>query len=433
VQAQPPEVSRMSEYKVIGHSVRKLDAVEKVLGTAKYAADIQFPAMIYGKTLRSKVAHGVLLSVDCSKAKALPGVVAVLTGDDVPGANTTGIILKDEPVLVKNGQKIRKIGDPIALVAAETEELAEQALDLIEVKVEELPAVFDPVEAMKNDAPKIYEKGNLLAVRKIRKGDAEKAFGDCAVIIEQDYRTQMTEHAYIEPEAGVAKIEGELLTIWVCTQNPHYDAKEVARNLNIGLNRVRVIQAVTGGGFGGKLDISVQVHLALLAMATRRPVKMIYSRHESIANSVKRHPFIMKMKTGADATGKILAFEASIIGDTGAYASYGPGTLTRSAVHVMGPYEVPNVKVDAYTVYTNNPQAGAMRGFGVPQVAFAHESQMDILAEKVGVSPLKIRLINALRPGSVTGTGTELKDSVGIVETLEAATAGAKKTMELNW
>ena len=299
--------------------------------------------------------------------------------------------------------------------------------------MDELPAVFDPVTAMKDDAPKIYEKGNVLAVRKIRRGDVEKAFAECAVIVEQDYQTQMAEHAYIEPEAGVAKLEGDIVTVWVCTQNPHYDAKEIARNLNIGLNRVRVIQSVTGGGFGGKLDVSVQVHLGLLAVATRRPVKMIYSRHESIANSVKRHPFIMKLKSGSDANGKLLAFEASIIGDTGAYASYGPGTLTRSAVHVMGPYEIPNVKVDAYTVYTNNPQAGAMRGFGVPQVAFAHESQMDILAEKLGVSPLKIRLINALRPGSFTGTGTELKDSVGIVETLEAAVAGAKKTMELNW
>ena len=423
----------MSDYKVIGHSVQKLDAVDKVLGVAKYAADIQFPGMIYGKTLRSKIAHGVLQSVDISKAKALPGVVAVLTGAYIPGSNSSGIIIKDEPVLVKNGQKIRKIGDPIALVAAETEEIAEQALGLIDVKVDELSAVFDPVTAMKDDAPKIYEKGNVLAVRKIRRGDVEKAFAECAVIVEQDYQTQMAEHAYIEPEAGVAKLEGDIVTVWVCTQNPHYDAKEIARNLNIGLNRVRVIQSVTGGGFGGKLDVSVQVHLGLLAVATRRPVKMIYSRHESIANSVKRHPFIMKLKSGSDANGKLLAFEASISGDSGAYASYGPGTLTRSAVHVMGPYEIPNVKVDAYTVYTNNPQAGAMRGFGVPQVAFAHESQMDILAEKLGVSPLKIRLINALRPGSFTGTGTELKDSVGIVETLEAAVAGAKKTMELNW
>lgn len=423
----------MNEYKVIGHSVKKLDAVEKVIGKAKYAADIQFPGMVYGKTLRSKIAHGILLSLDTSKAKALPGVVAVVTGEDIPGPNTTGIILKDEPVLVKKGQKIRKIGDPLALVAAESEDIAEQALDLIEVKIEELPPVFCPVAAMKEDAPKIYEKGNVLALRKIRKGDAEKAFAESAVIVEQQYRTQMTEHAYIEPEAGVAKLENELLTIWVCTQNPHYDAKEVARNLNIGLNRVRVIQAVTGGGFGGKLDISVQVHLGLLAVATRRPVKMVYGRHESIATSVKRHPFIMTMKTGADANGKINAFEATIIGDTGAYASYGPGTLTRSAVHVMGPYEIPNVKVDAYTVYTNNPQAGAMRGFGVPQVAFAHESQMDILAEKVGISPLQIRLINALRLGSFTGTGTELKDSVGIVETLEAAVTGAQKKMELNW
>ncbi len=422
----------MTELRVVGHSLRKLDALDKVLGKAKFAADIQMEGMLYAKVLRSKVPHGILKSIDIKKAKSLPGVHAVLTAADIPGANSTGIIIKDEPVLVGLQQKIRKIGDPLALVAAETEEIAEEALGLIETEIEVLPGVFSPLEAMKEDAPKIYDKGNILAVRKIRKGDVEQAFKECTAIVEQEYRTQMVEHAYIEPEVGVAKLEGDIITLWVCTQNPHFDAKEVARNLNIGLNRVRVIQATTGGGFGGKLDISVQVHIALLTMATRRPVKLTYTRSESITTSVKRHPYIMKMKTGAGADGKLLAFECTIIGDTGAYASYGPGTLTRAAVHAMGPYEIPNVKIDSYTVYTNNPQAGAMRGFGVPQVAFAHESQMDMLAEKLGISPFRMRLLNALRPGSVTGTGAILTQSVGIIPTLEAAAAKAKEVMNFN-
>ena len=415
----------MSDYRVVGQSVRKLDAVDKVLGKAQFAADIHFDGMLYAKVFRSQVPHGILLSIDVSKAKALAGVVIVLTGKDVPGSNSAGIIVKDEPVLVKINEKIRKIGDPLALIAAETEALAEKALELIEVDIEVLPAVFDPIAAMTDSAPRIYADGNVLAVRKLRKGNIQEVFTDCAVIVENEYRTQMVEHAYIEPEAGVARLEGDVVTMWVATQNTHFDAKEVARNLKIGLDKVRVIQATTGGAFGGKLDVSVQIHLGLLALRTRRPVKLVYSRSESIINSSKRHPCIIKMKTGADKAGKLLALECTIIGDTGAYASYGPGTITRTAVHATGPYEIPHVAIDAYTVYTNNPTAGAMRGFGVPQVAFAHESQMDILAEKLGISPLQIRLLNAFRPGSVTATGAELTQSVGIVPTLEKTKAAA--------
>lgn len=417
----------MVDYSVVGKSVQKLDALEKVLGKAAFPNDISFEKMLYGKSLRSKIPHGILKSIDISKAQKLPGVHAVLTAQDIPGTNNFGIIIKDEPVLVGINQKIRRIGDNLALVAAETEEIAEAALELIEVKTEELPGVFCPLEAMKEDAPKVYDKGNVLAVRNIIKGDVEKAFAQCAYIAEKEYKTPMVEHAYIETESGVAAYDGDVITVWVTTQNPHYDQKEVARNLKIGMNKVRVIQAATGGGFGGKLDISVQVHLALLAVATKRPVKMVYSRKESISNSVKRHPYIMKIKAGCDGEGKLMAWECKIIGDTGAYASYGPGTLTRSAVHCTGPYEVPNVKIAAYTVYTNNTQAGAMRGFGVPQVAFAHESQMDILAELAGISPLQMRLINALRPGSFTATGSELKESVGIVPTLERVAEKARE------
>lgn len=417
----------MVDYSVVGKSVLKKDALDKALGKAVFADDITFSNMLYGRSLRSKVPHGILKSIDISKAKKLPGVHAVLTAEDIPGTNNFGIILKDEPVMVGIDQKIRRVGDSLALVAAETEEIAEQALDLIEVEVEELPGVFCPVEAMKEDAPKVYEKGNVLAARTIVKGDVEQAFAQCAHVVEKLYKTVPVEHAYIETEAGVATYDGDLITVWVCTQNPHYDQKEIARNLKIGMNKVRVIQAATGGGFGGKLDISVQVHLALLTKATKRPVKMVYSRKESISNSVKRHPYIMKIKAGCDKEGKLLAWDCEIIGDTGAYASYGPGTLTRSAVHGTGPYEVPNVKIKAYTVYTNNTQAGAMRGFGVPQVAFAHESQMDILAELVGITPLEMRLKNALRVGSLTATGSELKESVGIVPTLERVAEKARE------
>ncbi|WP_425805618.1 xanthine dehydrogenase family protein molybdopterin-binding subunit [Desulfitobacterium sp. Sab5] len=415
----------MQEFNVVGKPVIRKDALDKVLGKTQFAADMKLPGMLYAKILRSKVPHAILKKVDTSAAEALPGVYAVLTAKDVPGSNSHGIILKDEPVLAID--KIRKIGEPLAVVAAESEKIAEQALALITVEFEEIPAVFDPEEAMKPDAPKVHEKGNIVQLRKVRKGDVEKAFAEADIVIENVYRTQMQEHAYIEPEAGVAYLDQDIVVLNVSTQNPHFDRKEVARNLSMPINKVRIIQATTGGGFGGKLDISVQVYIALLSIQTKRPVKLVYSREESLVSSTKRHPCVIYYKTAADKNGKILGIEATIIGDTGAYASYGPGTLTRSAVHVTGPYEIPNVKVDAYTVYTNNPTAGAMRGFGVPQVAFAHEQQMDILAERIGLNPIEVRLLNVLKPGSTTGTGQVLKTGVGIGETINKAYQKAKE------
>lgn len=408
----------------VGVSIVKPDALHKVTGKAVFAADIFRPGMLVGKVLRSTVVHAQIESIDISEAVKIPGVVKILTADDVPGPNGVGIVIKDEPVLCKD--KIRRIGDALALVAAETEEAAEQALQLIRVNIREIPAVFDVREAMQPDAPQVHAS-NLLHLRKIRKGDVEAAFAAADVIVENRYTTQRMEHAYIEPEAGIAEYDGSMLTIWVSTQNTHFDRREVARNLNIGVNRVRIIQTVTGGGFGGKLDISVQCYLALLAYHTGRAVKMVYSREESIESSVKRHPYIIDYKTGAAKDGRLTAVKTVIIGDTGAYASYGSAVLIRAAVHCTGPYEVPNVYADAYAVYTNNPIAGAMRGFGVPQMAFAHESQMDQVAEKLGMSPAKIRLINCLRPGSVTATGQLLKNSIGILSTIEQAVGQAQK------
>jgi len=416
----------------VGASVIKPDALHKVTGRALFAADITRPGMLVGKVLRSKVPHAIIESIDILEASKFPGVVKILTADDIPGPNGVGIIIKDEPVLSKD--KIRRIGDALALVAAETEEAADAALQLIRVVIKEIPAVFDSVEAMLPNAPLVHNNNNnVLNVRKIRKGDVEAGFAAADVIVENRYLTQRVEHAYIEPEAGVAEYDGSMVTMWVSTQNTHFDRKEVARTLGIGVNRVRVIQAVTGGGFGGKLDISVQCYLALLAYYTGRAVKMVYTREESMISSGKRHPYIIDYKTGATKDGKLIAVKITIIGDTGAYASYGPAVLTRAAVHATGPYEVPNVYADAYTVYTNNPMAGAMRGFGIAQMAFAHESQMDQLAEKLGISPVEIRLINCLRPGSVTTTGQVLQHSVGILATIEQASGQAQTICENCW
>lgn len=414
------------KYAGVGSSITKPDAITKVTGQALFAADMKRPGMLFAKVVRSEgVAHATIESVYVAEATKVPGVIAVLTAKDIPGSNGVGIILKDEPTLV--GDKIRRLGDALALVVAESEEIAIAAGKKVKATFKELPAYFDPVAAMDPKAVPIHGTSNVVSVRKIRKGDVDAAFAASKIIIEKRYTTQWVEHAYIEPEAGIAEYDGKMVTVWVSTQNVHFDRKEVARNLGLGVHQVRIVQAVTGGGFGGKLDISVQCYLALAAYKTGRPVKMIWQREESMIASAKRHPYIMDYKTGADADGKLLALKATIIGDTGSYASYGPAVLTRAAVHATGPYEVPNVYVDAYTVYTNNPQAGAMRGFGVPQVAFAHETQMDLLAEEVGISPMEIRMINALRPGGMTATGQVLNHSVGIVPTLEQACSKAEK------
>ncbi len=418
----------MVDFNIIGKSVEKKDVLSKALGQAVFSADIEMDNMLYGAVKRSEVASAILKNIDTSKAKALPGVVSVLTYKDILGGNRVGIIIKDEPVLVDDN--IRRIGDALAIVAAETKEIAEEALNLIEVEYEELKPVFSIEEALKEDSHKVHGTTNILQKKQLIKGDVNKAFEECDVIIESTYKTGYYAHMFIEPEAGVAKYENGIMSIWCSTQNTHFDRGEVARMLKMPQNKVRVIQAVTGGGFGGKLDIAVQCHAALLALHTNgRPVKFVRDREESMAVSSKRHPMEIQIKTGAKKDGTILALEADIKSDTGAYASYGPAVITRAMTHLTGPYEVPNVKVDATFVYTNNPMAGAFRGFGVPQVSIAHEGQMDLLAEKLGITPVEIRIKNALRVGSYGPTNQKLLDSVGIVETIEKAVEKAKEVI----
>lgn len=420
----------MNQFNVIGQSVIKKDTMAKITGQAQFAGDMEFENMLYGAVKRSEVPSAIVKNIDVSKAEALPGVVKVLTYKDIPGSNRVGIIIKDEPVLVED--RIRRIGDAIAIVAAESKDVAEEALELIEVEIEETPGVFDMLEALKDESPKVHGESNILASKQMIKGDTDAAFEQCDVIVENVYKTNYIAHMFIEPEAGVAKYENGVMTFWGSTQNPHYDRGEVAKMLKLPQNKVRSIQATTGGGFGGKLDISVQCHAALLSFYTERPVKIVRSREESMLVSAKRHPHVMRFKTGATKDGKLLAWEVEMFGDTGAYASYGPAVITRAIVHATGPYEVPNVKIKADMMYTNNPMAGAMRGFGVPQVAIGHEGQMDALAEKLGISPFEIRMINAYKVGSTTASDQVLTDSVGIRDTLEQAMEKAKEVIFTN-
>ncbi|MFZ5633491.1 MAG: xanthine dehydrogenase family protein molybdopterin-binding subunit [Bacillota bacterium] len=409
----------------VGVSCPRIDGTAKVRGEALFAADWKLPGMLCCRVLRSTVPHALLRGIDVSAALAAPGVAAVYTAADIPGENRFGIIVKDEPVLVED--RIRKVGDALALVVGESEEAVAAALPLVKVDCQELPGVFSAMEAMADGAPAIHGQGNIQSVTRIKRGDVDNAFARAKVVITRRYTTQMAEHAYLEPEAGVAAVEDGCVRLWVSTQNPHYDRREVARVLGIGQHRVRVIQAATGGGFGGKLDISVQCLLALAALKTGRPVRLVYQREESMVASPKRHPYIIEYTSACDGEGRLLGVKVKIIGDTGAYASYGPATLKRSAVHAAGPYAVPNVSIEAYCVYTNNPTAGAMRGFGVPQAAFAHETQMDLLAEALGLDPFTIRLRNCLQPGSLTATGQRLSRSVGIGEAIERARSRAQE------
>jgi CO/xanthine dehydrogenase Mo-binding subunit len=408
-----------AEYKIIGQNIPKIGLEKRLRGEPIFSADLELDSPLILRVLRSTQPHAYIKRIDSEKALKIRGVVGVFTCKDIPGENLTGIINKDQPLLAAG--KVRSVGEPVALVAAETQAAADQALKAIEVIYEDLPAVFSPDEALAAGAPKIHEKGNLLFTRKIKKGNLEKAFEKCAAIIEKTYRTAPIEHSYLEPDAGAGYVDyDDTLVIFASTQNPHYDHKEVVGLLGLEDEQVRIVQAATGGGFGSKLDMNVQGFVGLALYHLKRPVRIVYTREEAYLATAKRHRLEMTLKTGADSQGKLLAMSATIICDTGAYASYGIAVASRSAVHATGPYEVETVTVESRCVYTNNPFAGAMRGFGTPQIALAHESQMDLLAQELGLDSFEIRRINALKPGSKTGTGQKLSASIGIGECLDA-------------
>jgi len=406
--------------KWVGKSVVRRDGAGKVTGETKFFSDMSLPKMLYAKVARSKYPHALIKRISTEKAEAVPGVVAVLTHKDVPGLNGFGIILPDQPVLCND--KVRYLGDAIAVVAAENLEAAEKAAQLVEVDYDPLPVVSDPVEAMKPDAPKVHEKGNVLRHATVRVGDVQKAFREAAVVVENTYRTGRQMHMFLEVEAGLGMLDDQgRIVLYVGGQSPYRDQMQVSRALGIKPEQVRVVSTPVGGAFGGKEENTVQIHLAMLALKTKRPVKMVWTREESGVTGMKRHPMIVTTKTGVDKEGRLLANQVRIVADTGAYASLGPTVLDVAIENSCGPYRIPNIEIDASLVYTNNGVAGAFRGFGAPQVNFALESNLDIIAEKLGMDRLEIRKKNVLREGEIAPFGYKLRGSVGIYETLEKA------------
>ncbi|MEG2893308.1 MAG: molybdopterin cofactor-binding domain-containing protein [Clostridium sp.] len=419
--------------KVVGKSILRVDADAKVTGKAIYPQDIYMDGMLFGKTFRSTRPHANI-KVDVTKAEALEGVVKVFTAADVTGENAHGVMFKDHEVFAS--KKVRRVGDPIAFVVAKTEKIAIEALDLIEVEYEDLVAYFDPEEAIKEGAVQIHDgQDNLLYHYKMRKGhgtdDIQKAFDECDVVVENTYNVPQVDHAFLQPEAGVAYLE-EDGTVVLCyaTQYQHFDRIEVAEALGVPNEKVKLINPAVGGAFGGREDAMGQIHLSLAAMVLKVPVKTVYSREESFMAHSKRHGEKITVRTGALKSGKLHAIEATVMGDSGAYASWAFSVLRKSGVHMTGPYEIPHIKVDSMAVYTNNPFAGAMRGFGATQVPVAYEQQMDMLAEKLGITPLEIRKANIFKNGSITGTGQKLVESVPLDRCIEAVEADLSKPSE---
>ncbi len=394
------------------------DAMAKATGRAVYAADLAVPGMLHGRALRSPHPHAVIERIDADRARAVPGVVAVLVADDIPGARTYGRKLKDQPVLA--GKQVRQVGDPVALVVAESPTAAAAALEAIEVTYRPLAAVHSPAEALADDAPRIHPGGNLLSEHRLRTGDTAAALAVADVVVEETYTTTWNEHAYLEPEAVLAEWDGDTLTVRTATQYSHYQQAEIARVLGLPKERVRLAPTVVGGAFGGKTEISCQCLAALAALRTGRPVKIVYDRAESFATTTKRHPFTMRVRAGATRAGDLVALEMDILADTGAYASFGPGILVKAFASAAGPYRWRAVDLHGRVAFTNNPTAGAMRGPGTTQVAFALEAHLDLLADRLAIDPLELRRRNRLRAGDRLLSGQILERDIAYEATIDA-------------
>ncbi len=415
------EVPKVSCKGLIGEPMARVDAKDKTLGLGEYTDDIRINGMVYGAALRSKYPRALVKSMDITEAENLKGVIKIVTAEDIPGQRYLGHLKKDTPALIKVGEETRYLGDAVALVAAETEEIAKEALKYIKVDFEELKPLSSPMEALKDDAPKIHEGGNILAHEHLVRGNADEAIKNSKYVVTNKYSVPFTEHAFLEPEAAVAVPDGEDgLIVYTGTQSIYDDLREIGSLLNLGEDKLRIISEYVGGGFGGKEDMSCQHHTALLAYLIKKPVKMCLTRQESIIVDTKRHAMEMEFTTACDENGKLTAMKAEIIADTGAYASLGGPVLQRACTHAAGPYNYQNMVVDGIAVYTNNTPGGAFRGFGVTQSAFATECNLNQLAEMVGIDPFEIRMLNAIRPGEVLANGQIADEGTALVETLEA-------------
>lgn len=408
------------EFIVIGQELPRVDAIVKATGEGEFVSDIQLPGMLYGKVLRSPYPHAKILNVDTSKAEKLHGVKAVVTAKDSP-RKKFGYLPHLANNLVFQNEKVRYVGDQVAAVAAIDEDIAEEALDLITLECEELPAVFDPEEAMKSGAPKIHEEENNIAFRIFRQfGDVEKGFGESDVIIEGKFKSPAVAHCCIEPRGCVALFDiSEKLTVWSTTQNPHSFRQELAELLDMPIGKVRVMRTHVGGGFGARADLDpIDAIASLLSKKTRKPVRIVNTREEEFISSRIRYPMIIELKTGAKRNGRLVARQAKVVTDNGAYNNKASVITGNACAKLSQLYAVPNIKFEGVLVYTNTVYGGAFRGYGNPQITFAMETQMDELAEQLGMDPAEIRLVNANRPNTLTASGCQIT-SCGLKECIQ--------------
>jgi len=409
----------------IGSNVRRIDAPGKVTGALRYAGDMTMPNMLHMQVLRSPRAHARIVSIDTAKAAALPGVDGVITSADVPGIDGFGVFVHDQPVMARD--KVRYVGEAIAAVAAEDLETAKKAIRLINVVYEDLPAVFDPEDALKDGTIAIHDDtpNNLVKHIPIRKGDVSKGFAEADLIVENTYETQQVEHAYLEPEAGLAYVDADgVVTVHSPSQNISHHRHMLSGILALPINKVRMIMSPVGGGFGGKEDMIYQGMLALMTIKTGRPVRLVFTREESITTTAKRHPARITYKMGLKKNGRIVATEIKAISDGGAYGMSTEGVMRKMAILGPGPYDIANVKIDTYGAYTNNTPSGAFRTFGAMQSQFSTECHLDLCAERLGIDPFEIRALNAMRPGCTTHTQQPL-ERASYLQVLEATREGA--------
>ena len=413
-----PEEEEQS-YAVGARAVR-VDAAEKVRGSGKYPDDVYLDGMLYASAVRSKYPRARVLAIRKEKAEALPGVVGVYTAEDIPGENKVGHLQQDWDTMIPVGKITHYLGDAICLVAAESRETLEQAKTLVEIDYEPLKPVFSPTYAMQPFAPLVHESGNLLCEKHVSRGNADQAIRDADYVLMYHYETPYTEHAFLEPECAVAYPDGDGVSILSADQGTYDTAQEVSRMLGLAQEKVHVTNLLVGGGFGGKEDMTVQHHAALAAYLTGRPVKVRLSRKESMLVHPKRHPMKVTITMGCSRDGLIQGVKAEVVADTGAYASLGGPVLERACTHAAGPYHYENFEITGRAYYTNNPPAGAFRGFGVTQTCYAMEMTLTKMAHELGISPWEIRYRNAIRPGQVLPNGQVAPPSTGLVETLEA-------------
>lgn len=407
---------------IVGENLPRVDALAKALGTAEYSDDIHMEGMLYGSAVRSQYPRARVLSIDTTEAKALPGVAAVVTADDLPGKHIVGHLKKDQAVLIGVGEITHFLGDPIVLVAADSKETLEKAKSLVKVEYEELPAVFTVDEAKAENAPLVHESvaGNLIAHEHLVRGNADEKIRNSKFVVTQKYHTPPTDHAFLEPETAVAAPENDGVVVYCGDQGIYQTKKECVEATGLPAEKVRVVAKMVGGGFGGKEDMTVQHHAAVLALLTQKPVKVSFTRKESMLYHPKRHGFEMEFTTACDERGYLTGMKATLVTDTGAFASLGGPVLQRACTHAAGPYNYQDIEIDGKAYYTNNPPSGAFRGFGVTQSCFAMECNLNLLAEKVGISPWEIRYRNAIRPGQVLPNGQFADESTALAQTLEA-------------